>query len=250
MIKVVIIGSGNVAVHLVEAFFNAENIDLVQVYARNLLSIKYLQTKVAITDDLSQLKEAEVYILAISDNAIEKVSSKLKNIKSLVVHTSGATSIEKLQNLGKKGVFYMLQTFSKNTEVDFSTIPFCIEAEGEKDLKTLEFLAKSIGKKCYHINSEQRQQLHVSAVFVNNFTNHLYQMANDICKRNDIPFEILHPLILETATKVMETSPFEAQTGPARRNDTKTIQNHLKLLNKKQQKLYKLFTKLISRNYT
>jgi predicted short-subunit dehydrogenase-like oxidoreductase (DUF2520 family) len=120
-----------------------------------------------------------------------------------------------------------------------------LEAEHINDYKVLEKLAKSIGKKIYSINSEQRKTLHVAAVFVNNFTNHLYKIGNDICKENKVPFEILQPLIKETASKIEHLSPKEAQTGPAIRNDKKTIQNHLNLLNQNQQKIYKTLTKSI-----
>ena len=139
----------------------------------------------------------------------------------------------------------MLQTFSKDKKVDFSEIPFCLEAENANDYKTLEIVAKAIGKKIYPISSEQRNTLHVAAVFVNNFTNHLYKIGNDICKENEVPFEILQSLIKETASKIETLSPEKAQTGPAIRNDKKTIKNHLNLLDKNQQEIYKIFTKSI-----
>lgn len=139
----------------------------------------------------------------------------------------------------------MLQTFSKEKEVDFSEVPFCIETADEKDRKLLEKAAKSIGKKVYTINSEQRKAIHIAAVFVNNFTNHLYKMGKDLCEEHRIPFEVLHPLIKETASKIEILSPEKAQTGPAIRNDKKTIKKHLDLLNKAQQKIYKVLTKSI-----
>ena len=139
----------------------------------------------------------------------------------------------------------MLQTFSKDKTIDFSEVPFCLEAENEKDYQLLVKLAKSIGKKTYNVNSEQRKALHVAAVFVNNFTNHLYKIGNDICKENNVPFEILQPLIKETAAKIEELSPEKSQTGPAIRNDKKTIKNHLDLLNKEQEIIYKILTKSI-----
>ena len=139
----------------------------------------------------------------------------------------------------------MLQTFSKEKKVDFSKVPFCLEAENLKDYFLLEKLAKLIGKKIYQISSKQRNAIHVSAVFVNNFTNHLYKIGNDICTEHKVPFEILHPLIKETVTKIETLSPKNAQTGPATRNDKKTIKNHLDLLNKNQQKIYTILTKSI-----
>ena len=227
MVSVLIIGKGNVGTHLYKAFVNVDKITVTHISSRNL----------------TQIPKAAVTIIAVSDDAITDVSSKIKN--SFVVHTSGSVSMNDLKNKGNKGVFYMLQTFSKNKEVDFSEIPFCIEAKNESDYNTLEKLAKSIGKNVYQINSKQRKALHVAAVFVNNFSNHLYKIGNDICKEHNVPFEVLQPLIKETAAKVATLSPEKAQTGPAVRNDKKTINNHLDLLNKQQQKIYKILTKSI-----
>ncbi len=227
MISVVVIGRGNVATHLNNAFLKADDVIVTQINSRKLENIP----------------KADVTIIAVSDDAISEVSSKIKN--SFVVHTSGASDLKLLKNSKRKGVFYMLQTFSKDKEVTFSEIPFCLEAENESDFVLLEKLAKSIGKKVYDVNSEQRKALHVAAVFVNNFTNHLYKIGNDICNEHNVPFEVLQPLINETASKIETLSPEEAQTGPAIRNDKNTIKNHLELLNKNQQKIYKTITKSI-----
>jgi predicted short-subunit dehydrogenase-like oxidoreductase (DUF2520 family) len=227
MITVAIIGNGNVATHLVRAFLKVDTIRVTAINSRKLEIIP----------------EADITMLAVSDDAIAEVSSKVKN--SLVVHTSGSFSMNNLKNTKNKGVFYMLQTFSKDKEIDFSKVPFCLEAENKADYLLLEKLAQTIGVKIYSINSEQRKALHVAAVFVNNFTNHLYKIGNDICEKNKVPFEILYPLIDETAQKIKKLSPQNAQTGPAIRNDKKTVKNHLELLNNKQQKIYKMITKSI-----
>jgi predicted short-subunit dehydrogenase-like oxidoreductase (DUF2520 family) len=227
MISVLLVGKGNVASHLKTAFLNADTIRVTQISSRQLEIIP----------------KADITIIAVSDDAITEVSSKIKN--DFVVHTSGSVAMNDLKNNSKKGIFYMLQTFSKDKTVDFSEVPFCLEAEHIEDYKLLEKLAKSIGKKIYSISSKQRKTLHLAAVFVNNFTNHLYKIGNDICKENKVPFEILQPLIKETASKIEHLSPKEAQTGPAIRNDKKTIQNHLNLLDQNQQKIYKTLTKSI-----
>ena len=154
-----------------------------------------------------------------------------------------------LENKNRKGVFYPLQTFSKNAVVNFEAIPICLESENNDDYKLLETVAKSISDKVFNINSNQRKALHVSAVFVNNFVNHLYKIGNDICIENNIPFEILQPLITETANKITSLSPNEAQTGPAKRNDTQTINTHLQFLSDENQKeIYKILTKSIIDN--
>jgi len=249
MIKVVIIGSGNLASHLIHEFQKSNRIHLVQVYNRNIDKIQYLKNQVAITSKIADLKDADIYILAISDNAISEFSKKLVLKNKLVVHTSGGLHLNNLKSDSDKGVFYPLQTFSKNKKVEFSSIPICIEANEQKDIILLEKLAKSISTKCYSINSKQRKSLHVSAVFVNNFVNHLYHIGNEICKEQNIPFELLLPLIEETATKIQSLPPIDAQTGPAKRNDTKTIEEHLALLNANQQNIYKLLTNSITTTY-
>ncbi len=244
MISVVVIGNGNVAHHLTKTFIKNEHIKLLQVYARTIKNIKYLQNTTSITDDLSLITEADICILAVSDGAISEISSQL-NIKGLVVHTSGSVAMNSLKNKGRKGVFYPLQSFSKEKEVTFKEIPFCLEAENENDLQLLERLAATIGEKIYRINSQQRSKLHAAAVFVNNFTNHMYKIGNDICNEYHVPFEVLYPLIKETAEKMEYMEPKEAQTGPAKRNDIETMKRHLHLLTKEQQEIYKTITKSI-----
>ncbi|MBS9774927.1 MAG: DUF2520 domain-containing protein [Tenacibaculum sp.] len=245
MISVIILGYGNLAYHLTNTFLKTKNINVKQVYNRSIKKIEHLKNKTLITDNLKNLEKADVYIISVSDNAIKNISSKIDLKNCFVVHTSGATSINDLKNNGRKGVFYPLQSFSKNKEVNFNEIPFCLEAQYNEDLELLKQLALLISKKIYSINSEQRKQLHLSAVFVNNFTNYMYKIGDDICNKYNIPFEILLPLIKETALKVEYLSPKEAQTGPAIRNDEITIKNHLKLLNEEQHKIYKLLTKSI-----
>lgn len=249
MIDIVILGGGNVAYHLTNVLLQNSAVNVVQVYNRSLEKINIFKNKTSITNNVSELKDAEIYILAVSDNAISELSSTLSLKNKLVVHTSGSMAMEELKSVSNKGVFYLLQTFSKERKIDFSTVPICIEAETDEDLRLLETLAKSISKYCYHINSYQRKSLHVAAVFVNNFVNHLYHIGYEICDQNNVPFEILLPLIEETADKITTLSPFEAQTGPAKRNDTKTIEKHTAMLTKNQQEIYTLLTKSIYKTY-
>ena len=249
MIKVVLIGSGNVAHHLIEAFAKSKEIEVIQVFSRQKEGVSHLLDSNKITDDYNNLAEADLYIIAVSDDAIAKISSQLPFKNRLVVHTSGTVAINSLDSKNRKGIFYPLQTFSKNKAVDFSQIPICLESENDSDYELLEKVAQSISNTVFKINSEQRKALHVSAVFVNNFVNHLYQMGNEICEANKVPFEILKPLILETANKVMTLSPKEAQTGPAIRNDKQTIASHLDfLLDENQKNIYKTLTQSIQNN--
>ncbi len=249
MIKVVLLGAGNLGYHLTEKLLNNKAINLVQVYNRSIQKIDYLKNKVEITDNLSELKKVNIYILCVSDNAISEVSSKLNFPTAMVLHTSGGTSLNELKSNSKKGVLYFLQSFSKHRTIDFSSIPVCLETENEKDLKVLSELASEISKSIYIVNSEQRQHLHLAAVFVNNFVNAMYNIGNDICANANVPFDILKPLIIETASKIGEISPYEAQTGPAKRNDTKTIEKHKNLLHKNQKEIYTLLTDFIIQSY-
>ncbi|WP_353169755.1 DUF2520 domain-containing protein [Flavobacterium sp.] len=243
MIKVILLGSGNVATHLFQAFSKANGVEVVQVFSRTI-SKDFPETLQ--TSDFSKITKADVYIICVSDSAISSVSSQLLFENRLVVHTSGSSDLNLLDSKNNKGVFYPLQTFTKNKAVDFSEIPICLEAETISDYTVLEKVAKSISKKVYAISGEQRKALHVSAVFVCNFTNHLYQIGNEICLKNTIPFEILQPLIKETAEKIQSLSPSEAQTGPALRNDQKTIEKHIDFLtNENQKEIYKILTKSI-----
>ncbi|AMC09965.1 hypothetical protein Lupro_01250 [Lutibacter profundi] len=249
MIKVIILGAGNVAFHLTTNLLKNTEVKLLQVYNRNIEKIQYLKNQTSITDKLTELKNADIYIIAISDDAISNFSSKLKLKNKLVVHTSGGTAMNELQSNSNKGVFYLVQSFSKERKVDFSKIPICIEAETDTDFKLLKKLAKSISNNIYPVNSNQRKSLHIAAVFVNNFVNHLYYIGHQICEEDKISFEILKPLILETANKITYLKPINAQTGPAMRNDMKTIEKHKTKLTSNQQEIYTLLTKSITKTY-
>lgn len=243
MIKVILLGSGNVATHLFQAFSKATEVEVVQVFSRTLSEDfpKSIQTS-----DFTKISDADMYILCVSDNAITSVSNQLKFENRLVVHTSGSTDFNLLDNKNRRGVFYPLQTFSKNKSVSFTEIPICLESEHVSDYLLLEKVAQSISNSVHKIDGNQRKALHVSAVFVCNFTNHLYQIGIEICNQNNIPFSILQPLIEETASKIKTLSPKEAQTGPALRKDSKTIAKHIDFLNDENQvEIYKLLTKSI-----
>lgn len=246
MIRITVIGSGNVAQHLIKAFAKSELVEIVQVYARKKEALSSLIEFDKITSDFEELQESDLYIIAVSDKAIADVSKQLPFQNRIVVHTSGATSLDVLDAKNRKGVFYPLQTFSKNKEIDFSIVPLCLEAENTFDFRVLETVAKSISNAVFAINSDQRKALHVAAVFVNNFTNHLYHIGKEICGEHQVPFEILRPLIQETAEKINTLDPVDAQTGPAKRNDTNTIAAHLDYLtNENQKNIYKLITQSI-----
>ena len=247
MIEVIILGYGNVGFHLTNALDKASKVSVIQVYNKNL-SIS--NTDPIYTSSLHDLKKADVYIIALPDDTISMFSESLPFKDQLVVHTSGGVSLTELSERNKKGVFYPLQSFSKNQEVSFGNIPICVEAESESDLKLLRDLGEAISNKVVEINSEERAKLHLAAVFVNNFVNYLYTIADDLVNNSSLEFQLLQPLIEETAKKIKLLPAFVAQTGPAKRNDTQTIEKHLHLLKDSPYiGLYQEFTKAIQNTY-
>lgn len=250
MVSVVILGAGNVAQHLVRAFLATENVDVVQAYARQTEKLIGLLPAEKVTADINTLAEADVYIISVSDNAIAEVAMKLPFREKLVVHTSGSTGMEALGSYQRRGVFYPLQTFSLAKAVNFKEVPLCLETKNTDDMPLLETLAHALSDKVYHISSEQRQALHVAAVFSCNFVNYLYGIGAKVCNDNNIPFDILKPLIAETADKINSLTPTQAQTGPAVRRDTKTIQRHLNFIQDDTLKeIYTLLTNSIQHTH-
>ncbi len=250
MINVVFLGFGNVNSNLFKTLNNRNEITVKQIFNRNYIKMISLFENVPFTDDVSKIKEADIYIIGIPDDAISTFSESLPFRNKLIVHTSGGVSMGALSNNNRRGIFYPLQTFSKERSLDFKKIPICIEAENKKDLEMLRKLGETISENVVEISSEKRAKLHLAAVFVNNFTNHLYQISSEILEEEDLPFDLLKPLILETASKIENLSPKKAQTGPAIRNDAKTIEKHLHLLeNSRYRKLYELFTEELKQSY-
>lgn len=244
MIKVVILGAGNVATHFFKAFKKAENVEVIQVYNRSEASLEVFKSNTQTTSDLAQLKNADVFLVCVKDDAIEALISQLSNIDGIVAHSSGSVPLS--ASAKRNAVFYPLQTFSKQTEVNFKEIPICIETSVAKDLPVLKQLAHSISEKVFEISSKQRKKLHLAAVFACNFSNYMYSIAEDLCNQNEVPFEVLSALIKETAQKATLYSPKSVQTGPAKRNDQATIKQHLAQLNNADYKeIYKLLTQSI-----
>jgi predicted short-subunit dehydrogenase-like oxidoreductase (DUF2520 family) len=249
MINLVLIGSGNLAVQLANAFIQSNKVNLIQRYSRKNTNATYFSDKIPVTDKLSEIKEADIYLLAISDSAISEFSKQLPFKKGLVVHTSGSMPMKALLCQANKGVFYPLQTFSKEQVLNFENIPIALETEKSEDYMLLENLANSLSKNTYPIDSQQRTHLHIAAVFANNFSNHMFKIAKDVCDRHDFSFEILKPIIFETTKKLDTMSPMDAQTGPAKRNDQIVIENHLQQLTGEQKEIYRLISDSISKTY-
>jgi len=246
-LKIVIVGAGNVAWHLAKELQKNDQ-EILQIYNRSVGSAISLARRLkcdftSSVDDLN--KEADLYILAVTDSAISEVSKSLMLNNKLIVHTSGAIEKDCIEH-ERSGVFYPLQTFSKEKSLNFKNIPFCIEATKSEDYNTLMRLATLLSPIVYNINSHQRKVLHVAAVFACNFSNFMYMMADDILQKEQIPLEILQPLIKETASKIKKLKPKEVQTGPAVRRDKSTIDAHLNYLEKGAHfDIYKILTETI-----
>ena len=250
MITVVLLGAGNVATHLYKAFQASKDVSVKQWFNRSLKTIETYKNDVEIIDDLSKLTEADVYIIAVSDDAIAELSSQLPFENRFVVHTSGSVSAYDIDKKNRRGVFYPLQTFSKSAPIDFSEVPLCLETLVRTDYPLLKKLGSSISDHARRVNRDQRASLHLAAVFVNNFTNQIYRVAQEITESQGAEFDMLKPLILETAKKVEHMSPYKAQTGPAKRNDKKTIKKQLKALDNEHHKaIYSLLTESIKKTH-
>jgi len=251
--NIVLIGSGNVATQLGLALKKV-NHKIVQVYSRTPKSARLLALKLradAITDITLLTTKADLYIIAIKDDAVIKLTKKLPLKDKLIVHTSGTLPLSILKKPSNIcGVLYPLQTLSKNKTIDFSNVPLCIEGNTKQVETELLKMAKSITKKVYLVNSEKRKTIHLAAVFACNFSNHMYTLAYLTLKKNKLPFDLLLPLIQETTTKLNFGNPIQMQTGPAIRKDKSIMNTHLKMLSTEKilQKLYKLISKSIIQN--
>ncbi len=243
-----IIGSGNIASQFVKKFNENSQVKISQWYSRSFKKSNDNNGIIKI-NKLKDLKKADINFLMVSDNVINKISKQINN-KTFTVHSSGTISIKELNNNGGKGVFYPIQTFTKGKDVEFKNMPICIESSNKSDYLKLENLVKLLGSKPVSMNSNKRKYLHLSATIINNFTNHLYANAEDICIENNIPFSIFESLIIETSSKSNNYSPKNIQPGPAKRNDRITINKHLELLeNKSFKKVYKTVTESIIKYY-
>ena len=249
--NVALIGSGNVATHIAKAL-KAVNVNVTQVWSYHYQNASLLANDVnaVALKDLSEVNlDADICLIAIKDDEIINVASHLKSFKGVIAHTSGSVSLSVFNNFEKFGVFYPLQTFSKNKDVDFSTIPLCVEASNKESLAVLKELANKLSANVVEVNSDKRKILHLAAVFACNFTNHLYALADDLLKSNGLSFDMIRPLITETASKVQHALPLIVQTGPAIRRDEKTLQMHQELLNDHQAMLeiYKILSNSIKK---
>lgn len=249
--KIVLIGAGNLATHLGKALHAAGH-DMVQVFSRTMQSAETLASLLdaePLTDIAQVRDDADVYIFSVKDSALEQLISQLcGGEKKVFLHTAGSMPMSVFRGKALHyGVLYPMQTFSKQREVDFSIIPCFIEANDEFALKQIEGLAGQISHRVYQLSSEDRKYLHLSAVFACNFANHCYAASQELLQQHGIPFDVMLPLIDETAAKVHGMTPKEAQTGPAVRYDENVIGKQIRLLENQPyfQKIYDCMSKSI-----
>lgn len=247
--QIVIIGSGNVAYHLAKAF-KESGVEVSQIFGRNFAELSKISEELGIPFSTETIADADLYLISVSDNSIPEVSKLVKKENCLVAHTSGSVSREALHGSYRKSVFYPLQTFSKSKKLDYSKIPFFIDAENESDEEILRNLALKISKNVMFADSKKRKYIHLTAVFACNFVNHLYARAKEISDSQNIPFDYFLPLIDETTQKIHELEPKLAQTGPAVRGDIKVLELHEQLITDEEKlKIYKILNESIKKMY-
>lgn len=232
--EIVLLGSGNIATHLGKAFKMAGQ-NIIQVWSRSPDKAEELADSVgaSVVSDLALITSAaDLYILAVNDDAIRTVAEQIPVTSGLIVHTSGTTSLNVLNGISERtGVFYPIQTFSKSKAVDLRQVPIAIEGNSAEVKESLHSLASRLSENVLEMTSIQRRTIHAAAVFACNFTNHLYVLAHELLKAQGLTFDLLRPLIAETAAKIQSADPASMQTGPAIRDDQSTIVKHLELLN-------------------
>jgi len=248
--KIGFIGSGKVATNMAMSFEN-NGFEITQIFSPNIKHSQKLAEKVnaeSIASISGFNKNLDIIIISISDTAVSQLDLASIEENTLICHTSGSLDISILSERKNYGVFYPLQTFSNQRYIVFSNIPICVEANNNTNLERLLKLGLGISKNVSEINSQKRSTLHLAAVFVCNFTNAMYAIGEDILQDADIDFNLLRPLIDETANKVKHHSPNKMQTGPALRGDTIIMNKHIEALNKRSNYMtvYKLMSKIIN----
>lgn len=245
--NVALIGAGHVAFHLGKALKRSGN-KLLLLINRNEKKGERLAFELGckFTTDFTAIpEEADVVLMAVKDDAIAEVASQVFCPGKIVAHTSGSVPMSALGDASDRlGVFYPLQTMHRDVKVDMKEVPFCIEGNSKWNEGLLLELARSISENVQVLTSEQRKMTHLAAVFACNFTNHFYALAEQILEENGMTLDILRPLIKKTANNVLIDSPKGLQTGPAKRNDVKVMEEHLQLLSKQSPELKKLYKEL------
>ncbi len=246
--NIVLIGAGNVATHLALAL--SKKSEIIGIYSKNGVSARELAFKIntVVLSSLDNIPSCDLILICSKDDAITEIINQIPAHFS-IAYTSGSVDLHHLPVREKIGVFYPLQTFSKDRVLDIQQVPIFIEGSNENYTDELIKLASSISKNVSIVTSEERKKMHLAAIFVNNFSNHLATLAKEYIENEHLNWEYLKPLIKETTNKILDSGPKEMQTGPARRNDKQIIDDHLRMLSGTSKEIYALLTKSISATY-
>lgn len=254
--NIVFVGAGNLATNVALALYD-RGYRIVQVYSRTMSSAQMLADRLeaeAVTDIRAIVADADLYVISVKDSALQSVIGQLCNgtRSGLFVHTAGSIPMDIFKDRAEHyGVLYPMQSFSKQRRVDFTEVPIFIESNGAESLKAIETVAKSLCDKVYTLSSEARKHLHLAAVFACNFVNHCYELSAEVLSKYKIPFDVMLPLVDETARKVHEIAPVDAQTGPAVRYDENVIsmQSGLLQTDSRLQEIYDMMSRSIHEVY-
>jgi predicted short-subunit dehydrogenase-like oxidoreductase (DUF2520 family) len=252
LFNISIIGAGNLSTSLAIALEKTGH-SVNEIFSRDITHAERLTTRLSQAVPVSatdfSASQSSVFFLAIPDDALARIAEDfIFPEESVVAHTSGTVSLSVLKKVkSETAVFYPLQTFSAARPLSFNNIPLILEAESQKGEMILNQIALSLSSKVYQYNSEQRKKIHLAAVFASNFVNLMLNFTDEISCKNDISLDIFQPLVQETIQKAFELGPGKSQTGPAKRNDVKTMQEHLEMLNSEPelQEVYKMLTENI-----
>ena len=249
MITISLIASGKLSYNLSRVFSNNENFQIIEIYSRQKKNNNLFDEKIKFTDKIENLKKADFYFILCNDDSIKEISKKVNVNSGMVLHSSGTININILSNHKNYGVFYPLQTFNFHNKLNFTDVPVLIEANTKKNLDKLKRLCELLNTTCKVIDSKDRLYYHLAATFANNFTNHLLSVTDKIINKFNLNKDFFIPISNQTIQKFKENKSKESQTGPAIRNDVKTIKKHERILeNSNYLNLYKIITESIKKN--
>lgn len=247
MMQLTLLGNGRVASFFKKVIDTHPQMELVGWYARKFDPKQIIETT-SRTNEPEALPEADMHLVCLADDALASIIARIHQ-KGVIAHTSGAVGLEVFGASQQGGVFYPLQSFSSGFDLNPNQIPVCLEATSSKTLKQLQKCADLLGLKHQTMDSEKRLELHLAAVFANNFSNHCWTIAQQICQKAEINFDLLQPLLQQSFHKMQISGPLASQTGPAIRNDIQTLQKHLAQLSPEQQEIYQILTTSIQKTH-
>ena len=249
MLRIALIGTGNLAVHLADVLTASTELSFVQWIGRTPNEPGHRGHTPYFTDFQKNIG-TDICIIAVQDDQISTVAHQLQDEDLCVVHTSGALGIDALASCKRQGVFYPIQSFLKNKPVAWNQLPICIEANNKRDMEKLKKCADAFSSRVHTMSSEKRAKLHLAAVFANNFTNHMVRISQDLCKEYELPQDLLSELLQTTLNRVNKNLTSSVQTGPAKRNDVATMEQHLSQLDDDRKDIYKAISNHIYKTYS